>query len=130
MTVFCTYCSNEKDKSKFPLPAIQRYQSERIQSVYDAASVLDFKFLILSGKYGLLESDYRIPYYDHLLIDPEVSQHALLIADQLKNQKIKSLVFFAVHPDIDPDVLPYIKAIEKACEQVSVDYKWVELNKI
>jgi cytoplasmic iron level regulating protein YaaA (DUF328/UPF0246 family) len=42
------------------------------------------KFLILSGKYGILEPSDPIPYYDHLLQSSEVSEHSKKVADQLE----------------------------------------------
>lgn len=84
--VFCTYCSDDKDRSHEELPAIQRYRSNRIQSVYNAAMSLGFKFLILSGEYGILEASDPIPYYDHLLQSSEVSEHTKRVADQMEAQ--------------------------------------------
>ncbi len=80
MTIFCTYCSAKKDRSQGELPAIQRYRSHRIKSVYIAAVSLGLKFLILSGEYVILEPSDPIPYYDHLLQSSEVSEHSKKVA--------------------------------------------------
>jgi hypothetical protein len=124
MTVFCTDCSAEKDHSEGEMPAIQRYQSTRIKSVYSAAKSLGLGFLILSGKYGILEPHDPIPYYDHLLQASEVSEHANLVAGQLETLGVKDLIFFS-RPA--PVVEPYRDCIKFASEKAEVELKYVYL---
>ena len=52
--------------------AIQLYDSERISKVFKLAKSQNTKFVILSGKYGLVEAHQQINYYDHLLDQTEV----------------------------------------------------------
>jgi hypothetical protein len=127
MTVFCTYCSAEKDRSQDELPAIQRYRSDRIQSVYNAAISLRFKFLILSGEYGLLEPDDLIPYYDHLLQSYEVKEHTKTIANQLENIGVKEIIFFTKSFADDENVKPYLDCIKLASRTIGIELKFVKL---
>jgi hypothetical protein len=124
MTVFCTYCSAEKDPSEGELPAIQRYLSPRIQSVYAAAKRLGLRFLILSGEFGILEPDDPIPYYDHLLLPSEVPEHAKRVADQLKDLDVKDMIFFTRS---DAAVKPYLECMKSACQIAGAELKFVTL---
>jgi hypothetical protein len=124
MTVFCTYCSRDKDHSERELPAIQRYQSRRITSVYCAAKSLGLGFLILSGKYGILKPCDSIPDYDHLLQPSEVSEHSNLVADQLETLGVKDLVFFTKSAS---DVKPYCECIKLASEKAGIELKYIYL---
>jgi len=128
MTVFCTYCSAEKDRSQEELPAIQRYRSNRIQSVYGAAKSLGYKFLILSGRYGLLEPDDQIPYYDHLLQSSEVSEHTKTVADHLEALGVKEIIFFTKSFSDDENMKPYIDCIKGASRKVGIELKFVKLT--
>ncbi|MFB0943420.1 MAG: hypothetical protein QMB21_08330, partial [Patiriisocius sp.] len=79
MLAYATYCSALKNYSKKALPAIQLYDSERISKVFELATSQNAKFVILSGKYGLVEPHQQINYYDHLLNQTEVEAHANVI---------------------------------------------------
>jgi len=127
MTVFCTTCSAEKDRSEGELPAIQRYQSPRIESVYAAARSLGLEFLILSGKYGILKPSDPIPYYDHLLQSSEVSEHSKKVADQLEALGVKDLVFFTRPSSDDENVKPYRDCIRIASQKAGIELKFVDL---
>ncbi len=127
MTVFCTYCSAKKDRSQGELPAIQRYRNHRIKSVYVAAISLGLNFLILSGKYGILEPNNPIPYYDHLLQSSEVSEHSKKVADQLAALGVKDLIFFARSFSDDEKVKPYFDCIKFASQKAGIKLKFVDL---
>ncbi len=125
MTVFATYCSSEKEASAELLPAIQRYKSRRILSVYKAATQLGLGFVVLSGKYGLLRPNDEVVYYDHLLLREEVASHKLKVASQLASQGIDDIVFYSVSPEEDPLVVPYMDCMRQAAEQVGAAFKLV-----
>ncbi len=128
MTAFCTYCSAEKDHSHGQLPAIQRYRSQRIKSVYSAALSLGLEFLILSGEYGMLRPSDLIPYYSHLLITPEVPEHAKRVAHQLKALGVNDLIFFARSLVEDKNLKPYLDCIRLASQEARVELKIVEIG--
>lgn len=127
MTVFCTYCSKEKDSSQGKLPAIQRYRSNRIKSVYIAAMSLGFKFLILSGKYGILDPSDPIPNYDHPLQSSEVMEHSKKVADQLETLGKIDIIFFARSTSDDEKVKPYFDCIKSATQMARIGLKFVDL---
>ena len=127
MTYFCTYCSAGKEPSEGELPAIQRYQSPRIESVYTAAKSLGLGFLILSGEYGILEPCDPIPYYVHLLLATEVSEHSMRVADQLEALGVKDLIFFTKPESVDENVKPYCECIKLASQKAGIDLKYIYL---
>lgn len=112
MLAYCTYCSAEKNHSEFPLSAINRYKSSRITDIYTSANAASVKFVILSGKYGVINAHHKIDYYDHLLLPAEVEKHAELVASQLKEMGITKLVFYTVSVLTDPNIQPYIDCIK------------------
>ena len=116
MLAYLTYCSAQKNYSKKALPAIQLYDSERISKVFELAKSQNAKFVILSGKYGLVEAHQQINYYDHLLNQTEVETHANLIASQIAAKCISEIVFFTNPVQTDPNLLPYLRSIKRACE--------------
>ena len=127
MTVFCTYCSAKKDRSPGELPAIQRYQSHRIKSVYIVAMRIGLTFVILSGEYGLLEPSDPIPYYEHLLQSPEVSEHSKRVADQMEALGANDIIFFARSLSDDENLKPYFDCIESASQKAGTELKFVIL---
>jgi hypothetical protein len=58
MVFYCTYCSAEKKYSDSSTPAIELYKSERIRNVYTKSKDDGAGFVILSGKYGLVEAQH------------------------------------------------------------------------
>lgn len=122
---YCTYCSAEKINATFSLPAIELYKSNRISKVYQLAQDANVVFVILSGKYGLLQPNERINYYDHLLISSEVPAHAKLVAEQISSKNITELVFFTNDVKDDPNLKAYIDCIVESCAKASVTMRIV-----
>ena len=116
MLAYLTYCSAQKNYSKKALPAIQLYDSQRISKVFELAKSQNAKFVILSGKYGLVEAHQQINYYDHLLNQTEVESHAGVMASQIATKCISEIVFFTNPVETDPNLLPYLRSIKRACE--------------
>ena len=127
MTVFCTYCSGNKDHSEGEMPAIRRYLSSRINSVFAAAMNLGLGFVIISGEYGILDPCDPIPDYAHLLVLEEVPKHSELVAGQLATLGTDDLVFFTKRESADPNVKPYCESISRACKKAGVELKYVYL---
>lgn len=117
MKAYCTYCSAQKDPSQKMLPAIKRYKSQRIRSVYEESQKEKHKFIIFSGKFGLLYPNDEVPFYDHLLRISEVEEHAKKIADQIDEMGFNQIVFFVRSPLEDKNVLNYIECLSLACDK-------------
>ena len=125
MTVFCTYCSADKDDSKNKLPAIQRYQSDRITSIYNSAMTLGVNFLILSGKHGILKPEEEIHYYDHRLKSSKIKQHSIIVANQLNALGVKDIIFFYKSTLEDNNINYYINCMKLATKKTGIDIKFV-----
>ena len=128
MTVFCTYCSAEKETTAEPLAAIHRYRSERINRIYAVAHDAGCSFYILSGEYGLLDPNELIPYYDHLLVDEEVEAHAFKLTEQIEKYSITQIVFFTLPVSRDGKLAPYHAALRLACTMTSTRLSFVEID--
>ena len=120
MKAICTYCSAKKDTASSLLPAIKRYRSARIEVVNKIALSKSRIFIILSGKFGLLESSWSIPFYDHLLNNEEITHHAQIVAQQLKDLKISELDYYTRSPELDCNIIPYFDCIKLATNQSKV----------
>lgn len=116
MKAFCTYCSAQKDTTLKMIPAIKRYKSQRIISVYSESLRQKHEFIILSGKFGLLYPNDEVPFYDHLLKHSEVEELAQIVDRQIKLMGLSEIVFFTRSPIQDKNVVCYIDCLEMACE--------------
>ncbi len=123
MLAYCTYCSAEKNHSDRSLPAIDLYKSERITRVYRMAEKEGVKYVILSGKFGLIEPHQKIEYYDHLLKASEIEEHAIPVSSQLQAMKISRLVFFTRTIEEDENIRPYVDCVRMASEQIGISLK-------
>ncbi len=116
MLAYATYCSAQKNFSKEELPAMELYDSQRITNIARRAKKDNICLYILSGKYGLLKPGQKIAHYDHLLTLSEVETHSRSIAIQLRSNNISKMMFFTHPLETDPNLLPYLKCIGRACE--------------
>ena len=128
MNAFCTYCSASKSKEPGRIPAIQRYRSPRIDRVHAAAQQLRLPFLILSGEYGLIPADLPIATYDHLLTPDEVPVLAEVVAEQMREQQLTSIVYFTRPLVGNSTLLSYCAAFLMACSLASVGYLVLEVE--
>lgn len=128
MLAYSTYCSADKHYSETLLPAIQLYNSVRINKIYEAAKKSTTPFLILSGKYGIVGPNEKISYYDHLLVSSEIENHSDLISMQIKSMKITVIEFYTNSITKDKNLHPYIDCITRACAKASIKLKIIEEN--
>ena len=126
MLAYCTYCSAEKNHSQKLLPAIDLYKSHRISKISDLSEKKGVKFIILSGKFGVVDVHQKIDYYDHLLKPSEVEGHAELVASQLKEKKISHLVFYMSSIAHDKHIKPYADCMLEACAKSSIPIEIIE----
>jgi hypothetical protein len=108
------------------MPAIRRYQSARIEKVYTAAAHLGLGFYILSGQFGLTPPQQPLPFYDHLLPLAEVPSLAELVARQLHEYGVSSLIYFTRPLASSADLIPYHDALVAACHKTALPYFVVE----
>lgn len=119
-SAYCTYCSGRKRSDAGVLPAIERYDSERISRVEAAARAVGCRFYILSGEFGLLAPETPIPWYDHRLAAHEVEAVARQVAGQIIELGIGHLTYFTVAIEDEADVRPYLDAITGGCQHAEI----------
>jgi len=127
MIAYCTYCSKEKNDSKTLLPVLERYKSKRISTVFNFAKAKGLKFVILSGKYGVLDVEQSIHYYNHLLSANEVEKHSDMVVSQLKAKKITKIIFYTNSIECDKNLKPYIDCISMASAKGEITLEIKEL---
>lgn len=103
-----------------PIRAIQRYISERIDTVYEQSKTDKIPFRILSGKYGLLKPEDLIDWYDQKLEAEAIPTLLPTVIQQLQTQKIEKITFFGKDPRTLLDWLPYYKIMELACLELNI----------
>ena len=108
-TIACSVCSRQKNEDPDPLPARERYTGSHVRYV---ESVAKAPLYILSGKYGLLEANDPVEYYDYRLTDGDVSALVRVIGTQLEREGIQEVIFYSKSKT---EWLPYRKALQIAC---------------
>lgn len=117
-TLVCTICCRDKETTPGLLPARKRYRSRRIAAVDRLAREAGLPLAILSGKYGLIDADAPIPYYDTLLQPEEVPAIAAENERYLRRRGCRRIVFLVNPPDLDPHVVSYRRSLKIAADRV------------
>ena len=123
--ILITTCCKEKDDAPNGMPAIHRYQSERISQVYTESQRLGLPMRILSGKFGLLHPLDPIPWYDHPLQMAEVTALAPRLAESLSAEGATG-VYFVARPPGTPGWAPYHAALKRACQLLEIPFTFIE----
>lgn len=128
MEIYCTICCKEKRTNKELIESNKRYISERIKTIYNKNKKDNIEFRILSGKFGLLKPEEKIPWYDHKLTMKEIPSLNKIVKQQLSSQKIDKVIFFARNPGKNPDWKPYLALIQNSCsnQKISLEIKYIE----
>ena len=124
MKYLVTSCCKEKRSEKKPIPASLRYLSDRIGFVLAEATRQKTPALIFSGRYGLLQPQTPIPYYDKALLGEEVEAVAQLANQQIEEWGITEMIFYA-WPRETPGWEPYHACLERACRAAGIKYEYV-----
>lgn len=128
MRILCSYCSAAKRRDPAPLPAIERYLSDRLRALREAGRASDRPLHILSGEFGLLPAEAPIPWYDHLLAEREVAAMAARVADSLRELGVTGVEYHTASPEVAPDIAPYLAVMRAACEAAGAELAVVELE--
>jgi hypothetical protein len=119
MKIYCTPCCKEKRDTKELLDAIERYQSDRIRAVFEQSKSDKVELRILSGKFGLLKPQDKIPFYDHPLTAKEIPSLKERVKQQLREQGIDAVVFFSKTQET-PEWKPYVDVMTQACAELGI----------
>lgn len=120
----CSICSRVKDENKELLPARKRYLGSHVLKVEKIALEQKHPFFILSGVYGFISGEEKIPTYDHLLAEDEVSALAEKIQAQIEKSGASEIHFYTKNK---PNWKPYRVALEQAAQSVNVELSVHEL---
>lgn len=120
MPCLITICSKEKSDAPGEIPAVERYLSPRIAAVYERSRRDDVPMLIFSGKFGLIDPENPIPFYNHLLQAEEVNGYIAPTAEVLRKRDITAVTFVA-QPREEAGWENYYRVIEQACEKAGVE---------
>jgi hypothetical protein len=130
MTYYCTYCSKNKNKTYVSRPAYLTYESKRINWLYNKSKIEGYPLLILSGKYGLINANDSIDYYDQLLVEENVTIHASLVEKQLAELTITKIIFFHQPLKTDLNLSNYIDCIDLACKNINIKIYFEEIKSL
>lgn len=119
MHFLCTICSESKRDDPEPLPARERYLSDRIARILEEGRRLGAPVLILSGKHGLLTEDEEIPWYDVQLTSAMAPYLAVDVQGKLRDLGARRVTFYAEDRDM-PGWTPYYEVLESACRACDV----------
>jgi len=122
MELICTTCSKRKRRAHGLLPARHRYLSKRIRYVLDLAERSSRPAVILSGRYGLLAPDDRIPWYDQALTSDDVDTLVPQLVEQLHSRCASAVLFYA-QPRSTAGWEPYHEVLERACRQLGIGFE-------
>ena len=127
MIYHVTTCCAEKREEKGLLPAKERYQSERVRYVVSESERSNTPLLIFSGKYGILDANDPIPWYEKVLTEKDVKDMIPKVVSQLREKNVTEITFFAMPRDT-VGWGPYIRVIEKTCEELKISIKYETVN--
>lgn len=119
MTLHMTYCSKDKDRTRKDLPAIERYDSDRIDKIKALAEKRDEDFAILSGKYGLIGPEEKIPFYDELLRERNIPQLITGVKNFLESHNVDKVIYHT--RKVENERKPYFKLVKNACEGLNIE---------
>lgn len=128
MKFYCTYCSKNKNKTNVSRPAQLIYESKRINWLYKKSKKEGHPLLILSGKYGLINADDSIDYYNQLLLKKNIINHATLVEKQLSNLNVSKIIFFHRSIKKDINLSNYLVCINLACNKKNIEIIFEEMS--
>lgn len=123
MRIVCTVCSRVKRTDEGLLPAYERYLGDHIKPVQEIAEKERVLFFILSGKYGLIPAEQKIPDYDYYLEEEKIHDLASLISDQIKERGITEIDYYGENKESRK---PYNEAIREATDIAGATFRFHE----
>jgi hypothetical protein len=127
MEYVCTTCCKDKRENRELLPATERYISERIDFVAEESGRLGKPFIIFSGKYGVIDADHKIPWYDKKLEPEDVTGMIPIVKSQLLEKGVWKIRFYG-KPRTTPGWEPYYEVLEQSCDQLGIPITYQEVD--
>ncbi|EKD99630.1 MAG: hypothetical protein ACD_22C00220G0005 [uncultured bacterium] len=120
MKYYITTCCKEKNGAPQPIPAIERYLSPRIRQVMNTSLKDRAKFMILSGKFGLLIPTDNIPNYDYILTHSNINSLAKEIIAKTNLTDAESMTIFGKDEIQNPDWKPYYDVLRLVAKRLNI----------
>ncbi len=130
MSTLVTYCSKDKRKDKKPLPAIERYVSDRIEKVWQKAQRENRPMLILSGLLGLVRPETPIMWYEKLLMPDDVGAMVDLVSHHLLGLRVEAVEYVTKDLWLAPEVKPYHDLLAAACKRQHVEMTVTDIEEM
>ena len=124
MKYLLTICSNDKNPAEGMLPARERYVSDFMNRVIEEGERTETPVLILPGKFGLLNPDTEIPYYDYFLTADKVDSKVPAMAEQLRKLEADQITAYLKKPRTTPNWEAYYALIEKSAAAVGAELEF------
>lgn len=121
--MYITYCSGTKDTSEGTMPSIDRYKSKRITDVSNYAKEDGKRFAILSGVFGLLKREDKIPYYDHLMTVEDLPKIVSIVSKQLLTFAPTKVTFYVDKARANGVMPTYVESMKQACKMANVPFE-------
>lgn len=121
--VLITICSREKRRDERLLSASERYLGDHVAIAKSTAEKAKKDFYILSGLYGLISADQKIPFYDYFLEEKAVEPLVKKVKEQLKDNNIGEIEFYTKLKWVT-----YNQVITKAAESLGINLKVVKIG--
>jgi hypothetical protein len=118
MKIICTICSRLKKEDKNLIPAVERYIGDHIGKVKELAKKTPL--FILSGKYGLISSQQKIPNYDYYLENEKVDSLAETVCKQIKEANITEIDFYGEEKE---SWKPYVAVLKKGTDSAGIAFR-------
>lgn len=122
-TIVCTACSRKKDTRKELIPARERYKGSHIKEVEDIAKREGRPLFFLSGLFGFVLADGKLPAYDFVLTEFEADRMVGSVALQLLNERVSEIHFYSKAKEswrLYEEVI--IAAAEKVSAVITIHY--------
>ncbi|MFB6208441.1 MAG: DUF6884 domain-containing protein [Candidatus Nanohaloarchaea archaeon] len=123
MVLHVTYCSKKKSREPGKLPAIERYNSERIEELHEQARQNKEDFAILSGEHGLVTPTEEVTYYDRLLREEDLEEMIPVVREDLQGREVSKVVYHT--REIESERVPYFRLIRESCRREKIDFSYL-----
>jgi hypothetical protein len=118
-THLLTTCTAEKSLLPGLLPAVERYRGARVTDALAQSQVAGVPLLFLSGRFGVIASDYPMLWYDQVLEEGAVEALVPRVAGQLRALGVRRLLAL-LQPADTPGWAPYHRLLAEGCVRARV----------
>lgn len=114
-TIIITNCTLKKDNSPGEIPAWKRYYaSPMFKVIWNAIKTLPVKKMIISAKFGLIDSETLIPNYNYKMQKSDVEKFVTECREKLKRENPDKIFVYTLGL--------YRKVFEKLKDEFNIDF--------